>query len=72
MDGIQQLADTLTSEIKKTGEVTRSVMSIIDRNGKTVEAEVLVLGPFCAVYRISGEVGFLRYLKIGKQFYALL
>ncbi len=71
MDGIEKLADTLTSEIKKTGEVTRSVMTIIDRNGKTVEAEVLVLGPFSAVYRLDGEVGFLRYLKVGKQFYAL-
>lgn len=71
MDGIRQLADTLIREIKKTGEVTRSVMPIIDRDGKTVEAEVLVLGPFCAVYRIDGEVGFLRYLKIGKQYYAL-
>lgn len=71
MADIEKLAFTLSREISKTGEVNRAVMTIIDRDGKSVEAEVFVLGPFCAAYRLNGEVGFLRYLKNAKQFYAL-
>lgn len=71
MDGIRGLAQTLFTEIDTTGEVTLKKMQIIDRNGKTVEAETLVMGPFCAAYRLDGELGFLRYSTAGKQFYAL-
>lgn len=71
MDGVHLLADTLFSQIEKTGEVSRSVLPIIDRNGNTINAETLILGPFCAVYRIKGEVGYLHYSSAGRQFYAL-
>lgn len=71
MDGIHQLAETLFSQITTTGEVSLSVKDIIDRHGTTVEAEVLILGPFCAIYRLDKEIGFLRYSVGGQQLYAL-
>ena len=71
MDEIELLADALFEQIEKSAEVTRSLMPIIDRDGKTVNAEVLVLGPFCAAYRANGEVGFLNYSPSSGQLYAL-
>lgn len=71
MNGIRRLAETLFEQIEVTGEVTRSMSTIINRDGKTVEAEVLVIGPFSAAYRLDGEVGFLRYLTAGQKFYTL-
>ncbi len=71
MNNIRQLADALFTEIKKTTEVTLPTAEIIDRNGKTVSAQLLVLGPFCAAYLLDDEIGFLRYSAAGKKFYAL-
>ena len=71
MDTIRLLATALFDQIKQTGEVTRPTLPIIDRNGKTVVAKLLVLGPFCAAYQLGGEIGFLRYSVAGNRFYAL-
>jgi len=71
MDGISSLTNALFQQIQQTGEVTQEDLPIIDRDGKTVTAKVLLLGPFCAAYRLDEEVGFLRYSATGKHFYAL-
>ena len=71
MEAISRLADVLFDEIEKTGQVTRARGTIVDRNGLAVEAEVLVLGPFCAAYRKGDEVGFLRYSSAGRKLYAV-
>lgn len=71
MDSVIVLADAVFGQIERTGEVTRTMGSIIDRDGKTVEAEILVLGPFTAAYWLDGEVGFLRYSSAGRNLYAL-
>jgi biopolymer transport protein ExbB len=71
MESITRLADVLLDQIALTSEVFRVEGEIIDRDGKEVKAEILVLGPFCAAYRVDNEIGFLRYSSSGKRLYAL-
>jgi len=71
MDSISSLTDALFQQIRLTSEVTKETLPIIDRDGKTVTAELLLLGPFCAAYHLNEEFGFLRYSATGKRFYAL-
>lgn len=71
MENISMLAEVLFQQITVSGEVKILSGSIIDRNGSVTDAEILVLGPFCATYRIDDEVGFLRYSSAGRNLYAL-
>ena len=71
MEAIATLAEVLFDQIESTAQVSRVDGRIVDRNGKAAEAEILVLGPFCAAYRSGGEVGFLRYSPAGKNLYAV-
>lgn len=71
MDSIAMLTDLLFDQVEKMAEVKRLVGSIVGRNGSVVEAEILVVGPFCAAYRIGDEVGFLRYSSKSRTLYAL-
>lgn len=71
MAEIRRLADALLIQVEMTGQVTRDQTDIIDRDGRTVTAEVATFGPFTAVYRLNGETGFLRYSSAGRKLYAL-
>lgn len=71
MDNIKKLADTLFEQISVSSQVQRLNGPIIDRNGNSVQAEILLLGPFCAAYRLGEETGFLRYSSSGTRLYAL-
>jgi len=71
MDDVRALAEGLRSQIASTGEVALHKGLIVDRAGREIEADVLLLGPFTAAYRIDNEVGFCNYSVTGRKLYAL-
>lgn len=71
MDDVRALADGLRAQIDATGDVIFRKALIVDRAGREVEADVLLLGPFTAAYRIGSEVGFCNYSATGRKLYAL-
>ncbi len=77
MDDIVHMADILFQEIQASGEVKISSSTIIDRQGREQEAQVLTLGNFTGIYLLedqSGskdEIGFLLYSEKSRQFFAL-
>ena len=71
MDDVRALADGLRAQIAAAGEVVFRKALIVDRAGREVEADVLLLGPFTAAYRIGSEVGFCNYSATGRKLYAL-
>ena len=71
MEDVRALADALRRQIKSSGEVSIRQGTIIDRSGRGVAAELLVVGAFTVAYRTDGEVGFCNYSVAGKKLYAL-
>ncbi len=71
MDDIRAMATTLFTVIKTSGEVTFHRGGIVNREGKQSEADILLLGPFTALYRLGEEVGFLNYTAKSDTYYAL-
>ena len=71
MDDVRALAQGLLSQIASAGEVVFRRGLIVDRAGREVQADVLLLGPFTAVYRLGDEVGFCNYSATGRKLYAL-
>jgi biopolymer transport protein ExbB len=71
MKDIRKMSDTFFNQIKNSGEVTLTRGSMVNRAGREVEADILVLGCFTAAYRWGGEVGFLNYSDSGQKLYAL-
>lgn len=71
MADIKAMAKALYHQIDITSEVSLINTKIVDRSGKSVTAEVLLLGPFAACYRLNDETGFLTYSPSGKNLYAL-
>lgn len=71
MDDVRALAEGLRTQIAAAGEVVFRKALIVDRAGREVDADVLLLGPFTAVYRIGKEVGFCNYSATGRKLYAL-
>lgn len=71
MDDVRGMVDALLSQITSSGEVMLRKGPVIDRAGRQVEAELLILGPFTAAYRIEGEVGFCNYAAGSSKLYAL-
>ncbi|BBO82600.1 flagellar motor protein MotA [Desulfosarcina ovata subsp. sediminis] len=71
MDDVRALARGLLDQIETTSEVAMQKGTIIDRAGRDVDADVLLLGPFTAAYRIGDETGFCNYSAAGRKLYAL-
>ncbi|MGD8835065.1 MAG: MotA/TolQ/ExbB proton channel family protein [Desulfobacteraceae bacterium] len=71
MDDVRGMVDALFGQIKSCGEVSLRKGTVVDRAGREVEADLLFLGPFTAVYRIGDEVGFCNYAAAGGKLYAL-
>ena len=71
MDDVRNMAAALQNQIDISGEVARRQGIIIDRSGREIESEILLLGPFTAAYRIDNEIGFLNYSISGGKLYAL-
>lgn len=71
MQDVRAMARGLQDQIDAAGEVVYRKGTIIDRAGREVEADMLLLGPFTAAYRIGEEVGFCNYSSAGRKLYAL-
>ncbi len=71
MDDVRGMVDALLGQIKSSGEVILRKGPVIDRVGGEVDAELLLLGPFTAAYRIGDEAGFCNYAATGGKLYAL-
>ena len=71
MDDVRHMVDILRLQIKKTGEVLIEPGEIVDMSGHEVNADILLIGPFTAAYRLAAETGFLLYSDSERKFYAL-
>jgi biopolymer transport protein ExbB len=71
MDDVRGMADALLNQITSSGQVRLRKGPVIDRAGREVEADHLLLGPFTAAYRIDGETGFCNFSSAGGKLYAL-
>jgi len=71
MDDVRGLAQALYDQIESSGSVVRQKCMIIDRAGLDANADILVLGPFTAAYRVGNETGFCNYSPAGRKLYAL-
>jgi biopolymer transport protein ExbB len=71
MDDVRAMADALLTQIASTGQVRLAKGPAIDRAGREVAADLLLLGPFTAAYHIDGETGFCNYSAAGGKLYAL-
>lgn len=68
MDEIRSMTGALLDQIRRTGEVSLQRGTMVDRAGKEVEADILLIGPFTAAYRLGGETGFLNHGSGGKLY----
>ncbi len=71
MGEITRMNETLRRRLHDGGTVRVTKGPIVDRAGRTVEADILVLGNFTAAYRLGEEVGFLNYSPTGHKLFAL-
>ena len=71
MTHIRNMVDLLFEQIRRTGEVCMEPSSLVDRTGKTVQGQVLLIGGFTAIYRLPGETGFLNFTPGERKLYAL-
>lgn len=60
IDDMRSLTDILFSEAQFTGGVSLQKGKFIDRAGLQQLGEILIVGPFTAIYRIGDDVGFLQ------------
>jgi biopolymer transport protein ExbB len=71
MDDVRSMVASLWSQIRRSTEVTRQTGTMVDRAGREVEAEILMIGPFTAAYQSERETGFLSYAASSGKLYAL-
>lgn len=72
--GIQEvrtLRDLMLEQIEGASQVQREHIIIVNRAGKKVDAEVVLLGAFTAMYRSDTETGFALYSPPSRQLLAL-
>jgi biopolymer transport protein ExbB len=61
MDDVRAMADAWFDQIRAPTEVTLDKGTIIDRGGREIKADILLIGPFTASYRTGKETGFCNY-----------
>jgi len=71
MAHIRKMADLLFDRIDQGGAVTLETATMVNRNGKTTQARVLLAGCFTAAYHLPGETGFLNHTPGGDMPFAL-
>ncbi|MFH1152481.1 MAG: DUF3450 family protein [Pseudomonadota bacterium] len=71
MEDIRAMADLLMDEIRRSGQVRVQTGTIVDTQGREVEARILVVGNFTAAYQKDDTVGFLLYSEKSAQLFAL-
>jgi biopolymer transport protein ExbB len=71
MDDVRAVADAWFDQIRVSTEVTLDKGTIIDRGGREIGADILLIGPFTAYYRTGKETGFCNYSPSSGKLYAL-
>lgn len=71
MDDIRAMVDTLMDQTLGSAEVSLQKGLLMDRSGRKISADLLMLGPFTTIYRLEDEVGFCNYSSAGNKLYAL-
>lgn len=71
MAALERMAGLLETALQTSGEVTLRRGAIIDRSGRSAEADILAIGNFTAAYRLGDEIGYLSYAPAGRQLFAL-
>jgi biopolymer transport protein ExbB len=68
---ISTLGDLFMQEIALCGEVDRRTASFVAADGSESIGDILTIGPFSAVFRSDGDVGYLTYGESSQRFLAL-
>lgn len=68
---LRTLRDVMLRQIVASAQVQRQTVEIVDREGRQVEADVVLLGAFTALYRTPAEAGFALYSPPSRQLLAL-
>jgi biopolymer transport protein ExbB len=71
MDQIKAMSNLMFEQIDQGGSVSLETATIVNREGKAQESQILILGAFTAAYRLPGESGFLNYSHGEDKLYAL-
>ncbi len=71
MKDIKVMADILFKAIVSSGEVRKTRIMIVDRKGKEVETDSLLIGNFTGIYSLENETGFLLYSGKSRRFFAI-
>ncbi|HDI78718.1 MAG TPA: DUF3450 family protein [Desulfobacteraceae bacterium] len=71
MGHVRRMVDLLFKEIELSGQVRVVKGNFVDRSGKEVSGNILILGNFSAAYRIPEERGFLLYSDTSQRLFAL-
>jgi len=70
MADLRQMVAILEDEIRTAGEVRLVRGPLVDRNGRTIEADLLFLGHFTAAYREADTYDYLYYLPDSQKLFA--
>ena len=70
MADLEQMAAILEDEIHSAGEVRLVRGPLVERDGKTIEADLLFLGHFTAAYRKADTHEYLYYLPDSRKLFA--
>lgn len=71
MNDIRKMTNLLFDQIAHAGSVSIETAKMVDRSGRQVEAQLLLMGCFTAAYRSGSEIGFLNYSPQEQKLYAL-
>ena len=71
MDDIRKMVDLLIEEIQLSGAVRLTPSKLVDRTGREVGANFLIIGNFTAVYQLEDEIGFALYSDKSSRLFAL-
>ncbi|ETR71432.1 MAG: biopolymer transport protein ExbB [Candidatus Magnetoglobus multicellularis str. Araruama] len=71
MNDIRKMAGLLIEEIKLSGAVRLTKSVLVDRSGREVDANFLIIGNFTTVYHLENEIGFALYSDKSQRLFAL-
>lgn len=71
IEELRALRQLMLEQIRGAAQVQRERITVVNRAGKQVEAEVVLLGAFTALYQSDTEVGFALYSPPSRQLLAL-
>ena len=69
MEDLRHMVTVLEDEIQSAGEVRLVRGPLVDRSGKTIEADLLFLGHFTAAYRDAGAPEYLYFLPDSRKLF---